>query len=125
MEVFVGRTGDFADPGRKVLDIDGFEVAVFKLDGEFFAWENLCPHAAGPVCQGKMLPLVTEDVQPDLSSAGRAFSKTRHNVICPWHGAEFDIRTGKHPFGRWKLRPVAVRVAGEEVLVQTPARLER
>lgn len=125
MEVSVGSVAQFADPGRKILDIEGFEVAVFRLDGQFYAWENLCPHAGGPACQGKMLPLVTEAVNPeDLRSSGRTFSKSDHNVVCPWHGAEFDIRTGRHPIGSWKLRPVGVRVQGDEVLVRLPQRAE-
>jgi nitrite reductase/ring-hydroxylating ferredoxin subunit len=125
MDVAVGRAAEFADPGRKVLDIEGFEVAVFKLDGAFYAYENLCPHQGGPACQGKMLPLTLEDVGADLNSAGRTFSKSHTNVVCPWHGAEFDIRTGAHPIGRWKLRRVEVRVEDDEVLLRMPARLGR
>jgi nitrite reductase/ring-hydroxylating ferredoxin subunit len=125
MEVSVGRAEGFTDPGRRILDIDGFEVAVFQLDGQFYAWENLCPHQGGPACQGKMLPLALEAVGEDLKSSGRVFSKTEMNVVCPWHGAEFNIRTGRHPMGRWKLKPVAVRVDDGEVLIQMPARLAR
>jgi len=125
MDVAVGKVADYADPGRRVLDIDGFEVAVFRLGEDFYAWENLCPHQGGPACQGKLLPLTTEAVNEDLTSSGRTFSKTHSNLVCPWHGAEFDIRTGRHPMGRWKLRPVEVRVEGGEVLLKMPARLAR
>ena len=41
-EVNVGSASDFADPGRKIVGFEGFEVAVFKLDGKFFAYLNLC-----------------------------------------------------------------------------------
>lgn len=122
-DVSVGKTSDFADPGRKVVDISGTEIGVFRLGDDFFAYHNICPHLDGPACQGKILPCATEDVQPDGTSMGRVFSKTQMNIICPWHGYEFDIRTGKHPTdGRARLRPVNVSVRDGEVYVNVPAR---
>ena len=54
----------------------------------------------------------TEAVAEDGTSSGRVFSKERMNVICPWHGYEFDIRTGVHPTDRRvRLRRVPVRVS--------------
>ncbi len=55
-EVIVAKTSDFDDPGRKVFDVDGMEVGVFKLGGEFYAWENRCPHLDGPACQAGSFP---------------------------------------------------------------------
>src|SRR6188768_549378 len=99
------------DPGRKVVDAGGIEVGVFRLGNELFAYENKCPHLEGPVCQGKILPLAVEDVQADGSSNGRVFSKTKMNIVCPWHGFEFDIRTGMHPMdSRVRLRKIPVKV---------------
>ena len=122
-DVNVGKTSDFADPGRKVVDISGTEIGVFRLGDDFFAYHNICPHLDGPACQGKILPCATEDVQPDKSSNGRVFSKTQTNVVCPWHGFEFDIRTGKHPTdGRVRLRSVPVKVQDGNVLVSVPNR---
>lgn len=123
MEIEVGVASAFSDPGRKIVDIDGVEIAVFCQGGEFFAYENVCPHRGGPACQGKMLPLVTEAVQADKTSIGREFSKDNVNVVCPWHGMEFDIRTGQHPMDRkYRLKPVTVRVANETVYVTVPAK---
>jgi nitrite reductase/ring-hydroxylating ferredoxin subunit len=122
-EVIVGRTSDFGDPGRKVVDIEGSEVGVFRLGSDFFAYYNICPHLDGPACQGKILPCATEDVQPDRTSAGRVFSKTQINVVCPWHGFEFDIRTGRHQTDkRIRLRPVSVKVRDGDVIVSLPNR---
>lgn len=122
-DVSVGKASDFADPGRKVLDISGMEIGVFRLGDDFFAYHNICPHLDGPACQGKILPCATEDVQPDGTSTGRVFSKTQMNIICPWHGYEFDIRTGKHPTDpSARLRPVKVSVRDGEVYVNVPAR---
>ncbi len=121
MEVLVGAAADFADPGRRLLDAEGVEIAVFRLDGAFYAYENVCPHLGGPACQGKILPLTLEAIDDERGSSGRVFSKERTNVVCPWHGMEFDIRTGEHPTSRRiRLRRVAVRVEGGQVYITLP-----
>jgi nitrite reductase/ring-hydroxylating ferredoxin subunit len=121
-DVRVAEASAFADPGRKVVAIGAIEVGVFRLGDEFFAYENKCPHLEGPVCQGKILPLATEAVESDGTSTGRVFSKTQTNVVCPWHGFEFDIRTGVHPTdSRVRLRRIPVRVIDGEVFVSVRA----
>jgi nitrite reductase/ring-hydroxylating ferredoxin subunit len=120
-DVNIGPASSFADPGRKIIGFERFEVGVFKLDGEFFAYLNHCPHMGGPVCQGKMIAKVEEIIADDRTSKGMAFSKTKLNVICPWHGFEFDVRTGVHPGNvRAQLRKMAVRVDGGDVIVTVP-----
>ena len=122
-EVNIGATDTFEDPGRRVVDISGVQVGIFQLDGQFYAYENLCPHLGGPACQGKMLPLALEGVRPDKTSEGRIFSKEHLNVVCPWHGFEFDIRTGEHPIKkRMRLRKVPVEVRDGFVYVRPPSR---
>lgn len=121
MEVEVGSISAFDDPGRLVIDIDGIEIAVFRQGAEFFAYENVCPHLGGPACQGKIVPLTIESVQPDKTSTGREFSKGQLNVACPWHGMEFDIRTGQNRMDRsYRLKSVKVRTCGDRVLVTLP-----
>ncbi|MDP6605200.1 MAG: Rieske (2Fe-2S) protein [Dehalococcoidia bacterium] len=120
-EVKIGATSSFEDPGRRVVDVAGVQIGVFRLDGEFYAYENRCPHLGGPACQGKMLPLVLEDVGEGGKSAGRVFSKDQLNIICPWHGFEFDIRTGQHVVvSTYRLRPVKVRTDGNDVFITLP-----
>ena len=120
-QVKVGSTSEFADPGRKIVAFERFEVGVFKLDREFFAYLNQCPHAGGPACQGKMIAKVEEIIADDRTSQGMMFSKTKMHVVCPWHGYEFDIRTGTHPTDkRVRLRKLPVRVAEGKVFVTVP-----
>lgn len=120
-DINIGAVSEFADPGRKIIGFDRFEVAVFKLDGDFFAYLNQCPHMGGPACQGKMLAKVEELIADDKTSKGMAFSKTKLHVVCPWHGFEFDIRTGVHPANpRARLRKMQVRVEGGDVFVTVP-----
>ena len=120
-DVNVGPAASFADPGRKLIDSAGTEVGVFRLGDEFFAYENVCPHVGGPACQGKIIAKVEEVIAPDRTSKGLEFSKTKINVVCPWHGYEFDIRTGRHHGNqRYRLKPVKVRVEKGDVIVSLP-----
>ncbi|MGZ3409583.1 MAG: Rieske (2Fe-2S) protein [Xanthobacteraceae bacterium] len=120
-DVNVGATSSFADPGRKLIESGGVEVGVFKLGNEFFAYENVCPHVGGPACQGKIIAKVEEGIAADRTATGMEFSKTKINVVCPWHGFEFDIRTGRHHGNaRYRLKPIKVRVEGGDVIVTLP-----
>src|SRR6201987_343067 len=120
-DVNVGAAADFEDPGRKIIGFDNFEVAVFKLGGEFYAYLNHCPHMGGPACQGKIIAKVEEVIADDRTSKGFVFSKTKINVVCPWHGFEFDIRTGRHHGNpRYRLKPIKVRVEDDQVIVSLP-----
>ena len=120
-EINIGTVASFDDPSRRVIEIAGMQVGVFRLDGEFYAYENKCPHLGGPACQGKILPRVLEDVTENKKSLGRVFARNQLNVICPWHGFEFDIRTGAHvAVPKYRLRPVAVRTEGGDVFITLP-----
>jgi nitrite reductase/ring-hydroxylating ferredoxin subunit len=125
-EVNVGAASEFADPGRKLVGFENFEVAVFKLGGEFFAYLNHCPHMGGPACQGKIIAKVEEVIADDRTSKGFAFSKTKMHVVCPWHGFEFDIRTGRHPGNpKARLRPIKLAVVDGDVIITVPDARER
>jgi nitrite reductase/ring-hydroxylating ferredoxin subunit len=120
-EINVGPASTFGDPGRKLIASGGVEVGIFKLGGEFFAYENVCPHLGGPACQGMIIAKVEEVVADDRTSKGLEFSKTKINMVCPWHGYEFDIRTGRHPGDpHCRLKPIKVRVEGTDVIVTLP-----
>ncbi len=125
-DVNIGPASEFADPGRKIVAFENFEVGVYKLGGDFFAWLNQCPHMGGPACQGKIMPKVDEVIATDRTSKGMAFSKSQFNMVCPWHGYEFDIRTGRHAGNsRLGLRSMKVRVADGDVILTVPEARER
>ena len=122
-DIAVAKITDFDDPGRKVFDVAGTEVGVFKLDGEFYAWENRCPHYDGPACQGRIVAETTEAVNDDKTSRGREFSKAEMNVTCPWHGMEFSIRTGRHPTNKEiRLRSVPLRIENDDIYLSIRGR---
>jgi 3-phenylpropionate/trans-cinnamate dioxygenase ferredoxin component len=59
---------------RLFVEIEGKPLVIFNIAGQFFSIGDVCSHDDGPVGEG--------DIEGD-------------NIVCPRHGAEFDIRTGK------------------------------
>ncbi len=75
---------------RKVLVIRGREIVVLNHEGEYFALLNRCPHEGGRLACGKLVGLVQS------SEPGQyQYSRRGELLKCPWHGWEFDIRTGQ------------------------------
>jgi len=111
-EIFVAAEADIPEGGRKVIAAEGVEVGVFRIDGALKAWRNECPHQGGPVCQGRVMKGVEERLDDERRSLGIHYKDGSLHVICPWHGYEFDIRTGRHT-GLDRIRlashPVSVR----------------
>jgi 3-phenylpropionate/trans-cinnamate dioxygenase ferredoxin component len=67
-------SADDIPPGtKKIVEVDGIEIVVVNLDGQFYAVEDVCTHDGGPLGEGKL---------------------DGCELICPRHGARFDVRTG-------------------------------
>lgn len=86
----VARVSDIAPGQRKRVEIGRRAIALFNLDGEFFAIGDTCPHEFGSLCKGKVVGLAEADVPGEYR-----FSRPGEFIKCPWHGWEFDIRTGQ------------------------------
>ena len=113
----VARAGDVAPGECKIVDVAGREIGVFNIGGQYFALANRCPHEGGPLCQGRIGPLVTSD-----GPGTYRLDRDRELLRCPWHGWEFDIRTGQS----WcdpkstRARQFQVTVEAGEKLVKGP-----
>jgi len=97
--VKVARADEIA-PGEKVIvDADGVLVVIVNCDGEFYAIEDVCTHDGGPLGEG------------DLEGCA---------LICPRHGARFDVRTGDAlTLPAFEPAPTyAVRVEDGDILVE-------
>ena len=120
-EVLVGELAQIADGDHRVFQVGSLEFGVFRQGDSIHAWENRCPHAGGPVCQGKIFRKVEEVLGKDRKSLGLRFSATPQ-IVCPWHGFEYDIVTGRHPGdSRFRLKRVDVTVRDGNIYVRTPA----
>nr|VFK45631.1 MAG: 3-phenylpropionate/trans-cinnamate dioxygenase ferredoxin subunit [Candidatus Kentron sp. SD]VFK49769.1 MAG: 3-phenylpropionate/trans-cinnamate dioxygenase ferredoxin subunit [Candidatus Kentron sp. SD]VFK81014.1 MAG: 3-phenylpropionate/trans-cinnamate dioxygenase ferredoxin subunit [Candidatus Kentron sp. SD] len=90
----VASVGEFKrSTCRSIMTVDGTEIAVFNLNDEFYAVEDACPHDYKPLSGG--------GIDGD-------------QLICPWHGARFDIKTGD-----------ALSAPAHEALVTFPTRVEK
>ena len=93
--------------------VNGMEVGIFKLDQDYYAWRNICPHAYAPVCEG-----VVCGTQLPSNVYEYVYGRDREILRCPWHGWEFDLRTGEHLASEdTKLRGYEVEVEDEQVFV--------
>lgn len=110
-KVYAGASDRIAEGGRLVIDVGETTIGIFRTGGKLYAYLNKCAHQGGPVCQGKIIPRVDELIDPQGESRGFAFDEENLHIVCPWHGFEYDIKTGAHP-GRPSAR--LIRVAVEE-----------
>lgn len=108
-EIFVARENEISDGERKIVIDENVEIGVFRIDGAFYAWRNDCPHQGGPVCQGRLMQGTEERLDAERRSLGIHYRAGSLNIVCPWHGLEFDVRTGRHP-GHAALRLVSYPV---------------
>jgi nitrite reductase/ring-hydroxylating ferredoxin subunit len=118
-EVFVEKVDAFKEKECRLVSRNGREVGVFRLGDEYFAWHNTCAHQGGPVCQGRIFPRVIQTLGEDQTTAGTVYSEEDIHIVCPWHGYEYNIRTGRnagHP--RLRLRPAPIVVRDGAVYVQ-------
>jgi nitrite reductase/ring-hydroxylating ferredoxin subunit len=93
MQPFDPNSGNFKKPKREgrrvkvgnVVDVppgraatveleDGTELALYNIEGKFYAIENFCPHKGAPLADGNLCG---------------------HIIECDWHGWRFDVRTGQ------------------------------
>jgi nitrite reductase/ring-hydroxylating ferredoxin subunit len=114
----VGKASEFKDGERRIVIAGEKEVGVFKDKGEFFAYSNYCLHQGGPACEGLTIAAVEERILPDMTSRGLYFSDTEMHFVCPWHGYEYDMKTGECVSNRkLRLRRYEVVQKGDELYV--------
>lgn len=97
--LFAARVADVPDPGKLLVEVDDRLVALFHVDGRFYALDDVCTHDGGPLAEGELAD---------------------HTIACPRHGARFDIRDGR-ALTMPATKPTKahqVRVEGDRVLVK-------
>jgi nitrite reductase (NADH) small subunit len=113
----VGTLAELEASGRLIVEIGGQSIGVFLVDGEIFAFRNRCVHQGGPVCDGRIWPAW----RGELDALGYTRVHVREDekvLVCPWHGAEFALRSGAFLADpRRRLRSYETYVVEDHVVV--------
>ncbi len=99
-KIKASKTSDIPPGKLHKVSVDGKEILLINIDGGFFAMEDTCAHAGASLSEGKL----------DGST-----------VICDWHGAQYDCKTGKlakFPAKINDLMSYKVVVESEDVFVE-------
>ncbi len=95
----IAKINEIAPGEAKMVEVEGKKIAIFNLEGDYYAIDNTCPHARGPLSEGEV--------------EGEA-------VTCPWHGSEFNIKTGEalRPPARRGVKSYGVRIEGSIIKIE-------
>ena len=93
----VGRAEEIPPGKAKVVTVNDRSIAVFNIEGKFYAIYNICPHEGGPLGKGHVKGFV---------------------VSCPWHDLAFDVRNGQGTDqGGYCVGSYEVLVRGEDLFI--------
>jgi nitrite reductase (NADH) small subunit len=93
--------GDVPEGEGRVVEVNGRALALFNLDGRFYAVDNDCPHRGGPLGEGELDGPI---------------------VRCPWHAWRWDVRTGANVNNpAVKIACFPVTIEGDAILVDLTA----
>jgi nitrite reductase/ring-hydroxylating ferredoxin subunit len=97
--VKVAKTSEISSGTVKCVEVQSNPIALFNLDGNFYAISNTCTHRGGPLAEG----LIAGD-----------------EVTCPWHGARFKIPTGEvlGPPAPKNVPQYNLRVQGDDIEIE-------
>ena len=96
--VAIANTDELKPGECKVVEAMGREIALYNVNGVFYATDNSCQHQGGPLGEG------------DLN--GKI-------VTCPWHAWEYDVTTGENTFNAdCKLETLEVEIEGDKIKVR-------
>jgi len=117
----VAATAEFPPGTRRVIDVDGRAVVVFNVKGEYFALLDKCPHNGGSLAAGVVTGLL-QSAEPGCYS----YAREGEIIRCPWHGWEFDIKTGRSVCSaiRARARAFPVHIEPGQTIVEGPYRAE-
>jgi nitrite reductase/ring-hydroxylating ferredoxin subunit len=103
--VTVAKVGEIPPGSGRTVEVHGIWIALFNVDGTFYAIDNTCPHAGGPLGEGQMRQSAV--------------------VECPWHGWRFDVRTGQRVGNaNFEVPCCTVRIVDDQVQIALPAGLK-
>jgi len=117
--VTIGRIQEFSELQPRTFELGKTSVGVVLFKGQFYAYRNSCPHQEGPALEG----VIAGKTECEVFEGGnrREFvSKERFNIVCPWHGVEYDLQSGIcRADDRMKLRKIEVITENGDVRLRS------
>ncbi|SFR64860.1 Rieske (2Fe-2S) protein [Halogeometricum limi] len=114
----VARTDELDDGDRLLVEVEGGEIVVFNVDGEYVAYTNWCAHQAGPVCEGTLTGTWDADFDREELEVGMELCREGEILSCPWHGWEYDVVDGSSLTSDARLPAHPVRVERDDIVVR-------
>jgi len=78
-----------------VVELEGREIGVFNVKGDYYAYTNWCAHQSGPVCEGPKSGFVEAEFDRETLETTTEWVRENEIIACPWHGWEFDLVSGE------------------------------
>ena len=119
-KILVGKTSELEEAKPRIVADGTTEIGVYRVNNKLYAYENLCAHQGGPACEGLLMPQVEDVIDSDKTYRGMKFNYQNLHIVCPWHGWEYELKTGEMVADRqFRLRKFEVIEEGDEIYVLT------
>jgi 3-phenylpropionate/trans-cinnamate dioxygenase ferredoxin subunit len=92
--VVVAPVSRFGDGERRIVEVGGRSIGVFRVGERFYGIRNRCPHQGGPLCLGHVLGDAVADAPGEAAVVSDPL-----RIACPWHGWEYDLDSGQSFMG--------------------------
>lgn len=104
------------EPGEGMgIEVNGIEIALFNVDGDYYAVSNRCSHQRAPLCKVGEKKINGEKCWTDKRGS---VDDENIAITCPWHLWEWDLETGEHEVSGQRIGSFDVEVSGDDVLVR-------
>lgn len=114
-EYAVASVSDVPEGQHIVVAVQGREIGIFNVHGQYYALPNACFHQNGPLCRGAVSGTVIASAETGWK---KAWAFEGEIVVCPWHALEFNITTGQClAYPKRRVPTYAVRVEGGQIKV--------
>ncbi|MDF2718786.1 MAG: 2Fe-2S ferredoxin [Paenibacillus sp.] len=90
---YVAEAAGIEEGKRIIVEVEGRSIGVYRVGGELYALHNRCPHEGAPLCKGPICGTTLPSGVYEYE-----YGRSGELVRCPWHGWEFEIKTGKSVF---------------------------
>lgn len=105
---YVAQADEIEEGKSKIVDVEGRSIGIYRIGEAYYALHNRCPHEGAPLCKG---PVCGTTLPSNVYEY--EFGRKGELVRCPWHGWEFEIKTGKSVFDE-KVRTRSYKVQVDE-----------